>query len=131
MSFVNAFGPYFDAESLVLQAASRSVLYGGERNVWEPHPLTQRVLATELIQTLDDPSDADILTRHYLEDQPATPAEWDALSSSALTLARLVDGVEPREAEALYAMLPTDFREELARLSPSNHIDDVRARLLV
>ncbi|MXY60455.1 MAG: hypothetical protein F4Y96_08550 [Chloroflexi bacterium] len=131
VSFVNAFGPYFDAESLVLQAASRSVLYGGERTAWEPHPLTQRVLATELIQTLDDPSHADILTRHYLEGQPVTPAEWDALSSSARTLARLMDGVEPREAEALYAMLPADFREELARLSPSNHIDDVRARLLV
>ncbi|MDE2836085.1 MAG: hypothetical protein OXL97_01045 [Chloroflexota bacterium] len=131
VSFVNAFGPYFDAEALVLQAASRSVLYGGERIAWEPHPLTQLVLATELIQTLDDPSEAALLTRHYIEDQPASPAELDALSSSALTLIRLMDGVEPGEAEELYAMLPADFREELARISPSNHIDDVRARLLV
>ena len=45
--FVNAFGPYFDAESLLLQAASRSVVYDGQRTPWEPDRLTLRVLANE------------------------------------------------------------------------------------
>ena len=31
VDFVNAFGPFFDAESLLLQTASRSVVYDGER----------------------------------------------------------------------------------------------------
>ena len=50
--FVNAFGPYFDAESLLLQAVSRSVAYEGESSPWEPHAFTFRVMANELIRTL-------------------------------------------------------------------------------
>ena len=56
---------------------------------------------------------------------------WPALSPSGMTVAYLLDGVEPREAEELYSSLPASFREDLARVSPSNHIDGLRARLLV
>ena len=63
------------------------MVYEGESIDWEPDPLTLRVLANELIETLDNSSDA----------------------------ARLLDGVEPREAEALYSTLPSGFREDLAR----------------
>ena len=34
--FVNAFGPYFDAETFLVQATSRSVVYEGERMPWDP-----------------------------------------------------------------------------------------------
>ena len=36
VNFVNALGPYFDAEELLLQAASRTVVYDGVRTEWEP-----------------------------------------------------------------------------------------------
>ena len=129
--FINAFGPYFNLETLMLEAASRSVADDGERRPWEPHSLTMRVLAHELIETVDDPSDAQTLTDHYLEDVPATPDELRSLSQRGRVVVRLLDGVTPREAGELYATLPADFRRGLAELSPSNHIADVRARLLV
>ena len=129
--FVNAFGPFFDAESLFLQAASRAVLYEGESTPWEPDSLTLRVPASELIETLDNSSDADILTRFYLKDQTATQAELAALSPSGRAVVRLLDGVEPHEAATLYSTLPSSFREELASVSPSTHVGDLRARLLV
>ena len=129
--FVNAFGPYFDAESLLLQAASRSVVYDGQRTAWEPDRLTMRVLANELIETLDDPADADALTRRYLGGQTLTAAELDALSDQGRAVSRLLDGVGPEEAAALYAKLPAGFRRELAGISPSSYVDDIRARLLV
>ena len=129
--FVNAFGPYFDAGDLLRQAASRSVIYDGQRSPWEPDSLTLKVLANELIETLEDPDDVDTLTRHYLNGQPANPAELEALSPPGRTVARLLDGVEPQEAEALYETLPPEFREDLARISPSAHVADIQARLLV
>ena len=131
VNFVNAFGPYFDAGDLLRQAASRSVTYDGQRTPWEPDLLTLRVLANELIETLDKPADVDTLTRHYLSNQPATAAELEALSPEGRTVARLMDGVEPQEAEALYQNLPADFREDLGRISPSAHIAGIQARLLV
>ena len=129
--FVNAFGPYFDAETLLLQAASRSVVYDGERTPWEPDSLTMRVLANELIETLDDPADIDALTRRYMNNQALTPAELDALSPQARTVAGLLDGVTPEDAASLYASLPGDFRRDLTAISPSAHVDDIRARLLI
>ena len=129
--FVNAFGPYFDAESLLLQAASRSAVYEGEGDTWDPDPLTLRVLANELIETLDDSSEMEMLMRHYLKDQATTSVELTALSPSGRTVARLLNGVEPHEAEALYSALPTTFHEDLIRISPSTHVGDLRARLLV
>ena len=129
--FVNAFGPFFDAESLLLQVASRAVVFEGESTRWEPDSLTIRVLANELIETLDNPYDVGILTRHYLNDQAATQAELAALSVSGRTVADLLDGVQPREADSLYSTLPTSFREDLAKISPSNHVGGLRARLLV
>ena len=129
--FVNAFGPYFDAETLLLQAASRSVVYDGERTPWEPDRLTMRVLANELIETLDDPADIDALTRRYMNNQALTPAELDALSPQAKTVAGLLDGTTPEDAASLYAMLPGDFRRDLTAISPSAHVDNISARLLI
>ena len=129
--FVNAFGPYYDAETLLLQAASRSVEYDGERTPWDVDKLTMRVLANELIETLEDPGDADALTRRYMNNQALTPEELDALSPAATNITRLLDGTSPGEAQALYSALPQRFRSDLAGISPSFHVDDIRARLLI
>ena len=131
VSFVNAFGPYYNAETLVLEATSRSVLYDGERTSWEPDKLTMRVLSNELIETLDDPADVDALTRRYMDGQSLSTEELDALSPPARRVATLLDGTTPEEAVALFAELPDDFRRDLAGISPSTHVDDIRARLLV
>ena len=129
--FVNAFGPYFDAKELLLQAATRSVVYDGEVTPWNPDSLTLKVLANELIETLEDPSDVDSLTRLYLNRQALTPAELDALTPSALAVRTLLDGTSQEEAQVLYGNLPPGFRDDLAGVSPSTHVDDIRARLLV
>ena len=129
--FVNAFGPYYDARELLLQAASRSVVYDGQRSPWEPDSLTLKVLANELIETLDDSSDVDTLTGRYLNGQPASPEELDALSPDARTVMRLLDGVEPEEGETLYSTLPADFREDLAVISPATRVDEIQAKLLI
>ena len=129
--FVNAFGPYYNAETLLLQAASRSVEYDGERTPWNVDKLTLRVLANELIETLEDPADVDALTRRYMNNQALTPEELAALSPAATNITRLLDGTTPGEAQAIYAALPERFRSDLAAISPSFHVDDIRARLLV
>ena len=129
--FINAFGPFFDAESLLLQVASREVVYEGESTRWEPDSLTLRVLANELIETLDNSYDADILTGHYLNGQAATQDELAGLSVSGRTVSDLLEGAELSEAESLYSSLPASFRKDLANISPSNHVGGLRARLLV
>ncbi|MBU18099.1 MAG: hypothetical protein CL725_10430 [Chloroflexi bacterium] len=126
--FVNAFGPYFDAEDLLLQVVTRSRLYQGVRTPWQPDSLTLEVFANELIETVDDMADIDLLTKKYLtgelrDGQPAT--------SAGQTVDRLLEGVSLREAAGLYATLPEEFREAMDQISPSRYVDDIKAELLV
>ena len=131
VDFVNAFGPFYDAGALLRQAVSRTVVYDGETTPWQPEPRTLQFLATELIENVDDPSDVQMLTRRYLGDQPSSPIEPDRLSSQGKVVARLLEGVQPHEAEALYEMLPPALHEDLAMISPSTHVHGLRTRLLV
>ena len=131
VNFVNALGPYYDAETLLLQSTSRTMIYQEERTPWEPDPLTLRVLTNELLGTLDNAADMEVLTRHFIDDNSATPGELAGLSPGGQTVARLLEGVELEESRTLYATLPAAFRESLAGISPSNHIQGLRARLLL
>ena len=128
---VNAFGPYFDAETLVLEAASREVVFEGGPSRWDPDELTTRVLANEYIETLDRPSEADILGRKYLADEPVTAEELSELSQDALEIIQLLEGVELSKAREIYERFPDKFHRDIRRISPSRYISDVRARLLV
>ena len=126
--FVNAFGPYFDAEDLLLQVVTRSRLYQEVRTPWQPDSLTLEVFANELIETVDDMADIDLLTKKYLtgelrDGQPAT--------SAGQTVDRLLEGVSLGEAAGLYATLPEEFREAMDQISPSRYVDEIKAELLV
>lgn len=129
--FVNAFGPYYDARELLLQAATRSVVYDGEITPWEPDSLTMRVLANELIETLEDPEDIDILSRRYLNGQTFTAEQIDALTPKARAVRTLLDGTSREVARVLYNNLPPGFRDDLASVSPSSHVSNIKAKLLV
>lgn len=129
--FLNAFGPYFDAHDLLLQLASRSRLYQGRAEPWDPDGLTMRVLANELIETLTDPADRDILGRIYLEDQQVAAAELDKLSVEARTVHHLLAGTTVEEAERLYRSLPAAFREDMKKISPSASIASLKARVMI
>ena len=131
VSFINAFGPYYDAQDLLLQVASRSRLYQGQRDQWEPDSLTLRVLANELIESLSDPREREVMHRLYVERQDIPQSELEGLSGPALRVRRLLDGTTPQEAQVIYGELPADFLENMRRISPSTYVGDLRARVMI
>ena len=131
VSFVNAFGPYYDAQDLLLQVASRSRLYQGQRDQWNPDSLTLRVLANELIESLADPREIEVMHRLYVERRDVPQSELDGLSGPALRVRQLLDGTTPQEAQVLYGELPADFRENMKRISPSTYVGDLKARVMI
>ena len=131
VSFINAFGPYYDARDLLLQVASRSRHYQGQRTPWKPDRLTLKVLGNELIETLTDRRERDLMHRLYVEGQDVPPSELEGLSGPALRVRRLLDGTTPQEAQQLYRELPADFRESMSRISPSTYVGDLKARLMI
>ena len=86
--FVNAFCPYFDARDLLMQLASRSRIYQGNSELWDPDRLTLRVFANELIETLEDPRGQQVLSRLFLEGQDVSEAELSDLPQEAQRVRR-------------------------------------------
>ena len=131
VNFVNALGPYFDAEELLLQAASRTVVYDGVRTEWEPGEMTLSVIGNELSETLDSPEDAEMVGRFIENELTLPPGEMETLSPRGWAVVQLLQGVGPEEAAVLYATLPSSFRAGMGEISPSSYVQDIRARLLV
>ena len=129
--FVNALGPYFGAESLLVQAASRTVFYEGKETAWEPGDLTIRVLANELIDTLERPEDIAILSAAYDREMPSPPSELEDLSPPARRVTQLMEGVPGPVANNLVSDLPPGFHRDMGRISPSARVGGLEARLLV
>ncbi len=129
--FVNAFGPYFDARDLLMQLASRSRRYKGNSELWDPDRLTLRVFANELIETLEDPRGQQALSRLFLEGQDVSEAELSDLPQEAQRVRQLLEGTTLKEAEALYQDLPAEFRASMSHISPSAHVGDLKARIMI
>ena len=129
--FVNALGPYYDAESLLVQVSSRTVIYDGVETSWVPDDLTIRVVANDLIETLSNSQDIEILSAAYDQEVPSPPRDAEKLSSAGRRVAWLLEGVGRPEAIDLVAALPGWFHEDLVRISPSAHLDGLQARLLL
>lgn len=137
--FLNAFGPYYDARDLLLQVATRSRLYLAQAEPWDPDRLTLRVLANELIETLQDPLDRNTLSRIFLNHQPEAPGDpstgsglaLEKLSVEARTVHQLLSGTTLPEAELLYQSLPAGFRADMRKISPSASIANVKARVMI
>ena len=128
---VFAFGPYFDGRTLLLEAASREVRHGGTQVSWEPAPITMKVLANEYIGTLERPAEAELLRRRYLEGHEISARELEGLSPEAHGILKMLDGVGRPQAEAIYEAFPDSFHRGIARISPSQHMDGIRGRLLL
>lgn len=131
VAFLNAFGPYYDARDLLLQLASRSRLYRGQSQPWEPDLLTLRVFANELIETIDDPRGRQVLSRRFLEGQDVSQAEVEELPAEAQRVRRLLEGTTLADAEEIFQALPAEFRASMRDISPSAHVGRLKARLMI
>ena len=129
--FVNAFGPYFDGPDLLLQFGSRSRFYAGEREPWEPDQLTKKVLANELIDTVDDARAKEILRLRFLADQDVSMNELAELDPQADMVRQLLEGASLERTEEIYRGLPGDFRDKMIEISPSSHVGQIKAQLLI
>jgi pimeloyl-ACP methyl ester carboxylesterase len=135
VAFVNVFGPYYDAHDLLLQLASRSRFYRGQTEPWEPDPLTLRVFANELVESVEDPRERellrDLLDLRVQEGQEFASAEPIGLSRQGQAVYRLLRGTTLEEAKTLNQALPLGFHQDMERISPSTYVAELSTRLLI
>ncbi len=127
--FVSSLGGYADAELLLLDVASRSIVVGGEEQPWQPHPLTLEVLAVQIVETMPEETDRTLLRRAFVDGESVGAAEWERLSPAGRDARTLLGGAPRDLAGAAIQRLPPSVRERLAAISPSHTLVNLRARL--
>ena len=130
VSYVNAFGPYFDMEDLLRAIASRSRFYGEEHQPWEVDSLTYEVFVRELTAALEDREEARQLQEAFLDGDAAT-LDPEGLSTPARVIYHLLQGVPLEEVDAYLAQLPGSLSERFRELSPSAYVRGLKAPVLL
>ena len=131
VAFVNSFGAYYDARDFFIQIASNTKRSGETVEHWDVDQLTRRVFVNELIEVAPTEEERNVLTRRFVDNAELAEAELAQLSGTANLSRRLLEGTSPEEAQQLLDQMPADFLEKLDGISPSNHIDNFKNRLLI
>lgn len=128
--FVNSLGGYYDATTLLVDVASRSIEVDGEVRPWQPEQRTQDVLAIALVDTLPTGPDQAVLSRAFVDHAEVPEVDWRGLSPEATNVRTLlVGGVSREAARASVVALSAAARDRLRAISPSSSLSDVRAHL--
>lgn len=135
VAFVNSFTGYFDLESYMVSILSHSVepvppAPSRAREPWEPSAQATTVL-DENLTSLDPIAAEATLLRAAALDPKAQRPNVSSLSPTGRTIWDLITTTDPTTAEKLFADLPPPDQQELARLSPNGHLDDLYAKIFI
>ena len=126
VKFINSFAGYYDARDLFKAIGGRSRFYDGGVAPWKPNSLTLRLFVDHLVDSIRSETDRALLERTLSAEAPDP-----RLSSEALAVYKLAKGVPPEEVDSLMDQLPPNLLESLRLISPSTHIDRLKARVLI
>ena len=130
IAFVNAIGAYFDARALLEEVATRSIVVDGQREAWQPSPLTLELLALQLIETLEQPAERALLASQFFQGQPVV-LDQASLSPQARAVLRCLEGVDPAEMPLILETLPEAALARLQAISPISQLAHLHASLYV
>lgn len=125
VSYLNAFGAYYDARDLLRAVLSRSLAYAGVNEPWQPSELTLQVLVDQVVSVLPDPAVRDLLLRASQGDAAAAQA-LAALGPPGRALLVVAQGGTLAEVDAALDQLPPAAQERLAAISPSRYVGGLR-----
>ena len=140
VNFVGSFGAYFDMRDLLRQLSTNSRFYRGTVEPWHPSNNTQAVFTQRLVEAVDDEEERQILTRLFVEKTAAASLTTDQLSTAAQVVSKLLSSLAAEEegsrltleeAATLISNLPSGTLEDLDSVSPSIHIGNLKARVLI
>ena len=131
VKFVNSFAGYYDARDLFRAIGARSRFYGGSVSPWEPDRLTLRLFVDHLSAGIADDTERSLVQRAVEAGRTLSEAELRGLSAGSTAVYRLARGVPIDEVDSLMEQLSLETLDSLALISPSTHLDGLKARVLI
>lgn len=135
LRFVVSFGGYYDLANVITFVTTGRYEYRGEQGQLAPNPYNRWIFLKYNLDLLGDPLDRVILgeiTGHKAE-RPLVEAGPLAanLTPEGRAIYDLMGNRDPARVAALLRRLHPDVAAQIARLSPSRAVQDVRARLFI
>ena len=133
--YINAFGGFGDAETLLVESATRSIEVVGQRRPWKIGNLAKDVFQRVILGMVDDEATQERVRERIepiIKGDGANATSFDpafaaTVEGDALAAYRLATAFEPEVARAALASLSAPKREMLARLSANRVAAGLRA----
>ncbi len=122
IAFANIFGAYFDAQQLLREVASQQIEVDGTPMPWQPDDVTVFAVDKQVIESLADPLDRDLLSHAFLDKPPGPAVDPDRLSAEGRLLLELLEHPTAARVDAILVDLPPTTREHLASISPGRAV---------
>ena len=131
IAFLNIFGSYYDARELLLAVASHEIEVDGTRRSWHPSEVSVYTFMKQVVMSLSDGEDRDILTRATWSADPDALDDLERLSPDGRLVRELFERPSRERAAAILDALPHSSRDRLAAISPSAGVSRLKAKLYV
>jgi dienelactone hydrolase len=127
VAFVGAFAPYSSMWTLARDIASRTRSNDGAIEPWQVDPLTRDVFVRSVTDPLV-PREAERLRDAFASGGAVDRAD---LGAEGRAVHALLTAADEDAAELALQQLPQAMRDRLDAMSPLQHIDDIRAALIL
>lgn len=131
VAVVNFFGGYYDILDVLRAVATHQIVYKGERQSWEPSDLTVLVFTNQLIESVDDPHDHDLVYKALVNKQDLSTTEYESLGSTAKLIYDLFRTHDPGKVDQLIKQIPAPMMERLKAVSPDTNIANLKTRMMI
>ncbi len=129
VQFVNAFGPYFDMKELAISIISETSEDNHGIQYWQPDKLSKKVLATHLTDKISN-EEANIITNWFTNNR-TNNIDKTLLTENGQRIHNLLGQKSRHGASSAFETLPAHNKSQLHQLSPSSHIADIKASILI
>ncbi len=128
---VVSFGGYYDALETFGAIATHHIEYGGVDAEWTPREHSEKVMAEQLINAVDNAHDRQLLTRTFIDHEPADDTQLATLSPVGRSSFDFLSNSDPNAVSSLIRRLPPEAVAQLDYLSPRTSIANVKAELFI
>lgn len=131
IDFFAALGTYYDMVDLISAITTHSISYSGQSEPWEPWLKSVRVLHRSIISYLPDAGDRRILTRIFLDEDPAARQEIDRLTPQGRQIYEAFQARDPDRLLAFWSQVSPQDISTLRRISPSSCVAELETRTFI
>lgn len=131
VAFVHAFGAYYDALDLLRAVVTHEIRVAGLSEAWQPSELTFWVFSNQIIATLPDERDRELLGRAFLEKEPGAMDEMAGLTPSGLLVLELLRRPSAQRVDAIFDALPESTHQRLDGISPRRSLSLLKSHLFL